>query len=665
MPPRSRASLDRLGGPLALALALLLGSAALVAAPPATAAAPAAAPAGDIARSGVALTMLPVRVMVGGGVAVRQATVELVAPSGLVLARTTTNDRGAAVLPRSLVSEGSSIRTRGGRTSLGPVGGSLRRVGLARPSGPMRVAFVDLVSTAAAEVVERTGASAPRAAARVRAALGLPAWVSESQVAMVRSAFDARALERHAGDRDLAAVAAGIGARVASGRAVPQLAGSAIGGEGVLEGRSVATKLGLATMEGVVYALAEVGTESAFGSLFGDEDPTAAALAEISAQLTEINEELIAIQAGIQQVLANQAAAQYQGVAQTIAPAATTTSAQLDTYQFVLDFADPADADYDATLAQTATSIQQAFAGGLGTYYDNLLSTTGFEGLIESMYAMVAAAYPWWTSADIASMQATIDYYATLQAQTAGLLQESWLLDVPGYTGTKTSTYINSQVNGYYAPKNTAYYRSWPTDITANEVVAPSTKRAYSLTPFTTPMQTITTSTGPMPLYPYVNIRSNGVTDSRYGTPPATCAAKHDTNKITQPVFSVKVAASSYTGWFTGAVPAGLTIATPADLSTLSGLRSSNGATTTSVATLKGGAPNAKVLATSGSSQDLSVWALNPGDPYRSMWCGSASVSLIDTSAWGIDPVFDLTDVGWTASSGVLAWRSGVFGYVP
>jgi hypothetical protein len=621
------------------------------------------APSTTLELASDAEPLVPVWATLGAGKPVAGATVEFLDAAGVVVATATTNDRGTASILRSQAPSTFTVRVSGG--TLDTLGRDvvLTSLGESRPSGAMRVVHVDPVTTIAARVAKRMDIGDRTARRLVMKKLGFPNWVSQTQVATARGAFDARAftrvVEEAGGPREaMAKIARGI----ANGGEVPSLSAvqrtvrnagkSTTKSASSRDGRAVgtATYIGVQLMAGVVGGIASGGTSFALGSIFGGSDPTATALKEIAKQLEEINKNLLILQGQMQQMLAAQAASDYNTIASSMSLAVTNTNSQWSSYNWFMNNANPASPNYQATVQSFAEDFQK-YLQQFVPLYSNMLSSAGSMGLIEAMYKAQRAANPWWNQTDLTNMQGTLDYYGTLQAQASALMTESWQYTSPTYTGTKTPDYVSAQVNANYKPLNDNIYKSMPTPIESTEVVNYTLQRAYRLAPTTAPNSHVQ-AYGRGPYSPYYL--------------PSKCSAYTDkaTYYSTTPSLVLDTTVKS---WWSSAIADGQTLSDNGDFSTLATVRPAGG---TTLQVLKNGAPSARILVTSASVPWISA--------YKSAfagwgWCGGTTVQLDDTSKWSVNlvtyeaqdnPYGVAKDAKYAWPVGVLSHRAGNFKYV-
>lgn len=655
---RPAALLGALAGTLVLALPAAITMPAVAAEP--SAAAPSLLP--------VWATFGAERPVVGGTVRLREA-------DGTIVATARTNANGRADFDGAIVPERFLVSVSGGTVAGQPNDATLVTVDR-RSTGPIEVTYVNPVSTVAAAVAKATGSSFDTAHAKVLRAAGLPSWMSPWELTAVSGGFDTRAFAGFARQQGGARVAIAEAAqRIAAGDAVPDLdamegPARVSGRAGTLEGRSEEVALGEELMISIVGGLASGTASATIGSLMGIDDPTYDEISSVASAVDAINTALLQLKSDL---IVAQTQSTLNQVEQTMLPATSQTVTQWQGYQAWLAKAeteDPTSSAYAATAQQYASNFQQYLQGEVALYQD-MFSTPGSEGLLQALYAAQAASNPWWNESDITALQSTIDYYGTLQAQATALLSESWQL--PGWSGTKTPDYVDSEVNGVLSPQNADIYLSYPQDIPAGQVYIPSTQRMYQLSPFTTPNLVVHQEL------------TNGATTTVKNA-PTSCSSDTEEAPNGWGIYTPDtVSASTAQGWWASVVPAGNTISGTDAFGILSKPKANK---STSLQSLQPSAPGAKVMVTASSSNSVSLNTgtsttyimgipdtvpTKPTSFYGWMWCWNATVSMAsssDIAGWKLNPA-------WTGSNksafaptyqwpvGVLSYRSVAIGYVP
>lgn len=469
--------------------ATLFGASALL---PASAHAAAPAPLSSasevtLAKRNVALQApLAVRVTLGGGKGMAGATVQLKNPDGTVFASKRTNPSGIAMFDRSNLPAAFTAAVSGG-TSWEKLGRPQFQTQV-KNSGRRTVVFLSPMTAIASMAAKQGNVSMATAMLRTKAAMGVPAWASASQMGMVPQIFDPSAFQ---------AYAAGNGGTQS---AMVKLARAANSGERAADfapmnftmptpksqlrsGASTALWVGETVMKQVVGA----GVAYAIGNVFGQQDPDAADFATVETDLTNISTQLASLQSTMNDLLALMSLSLLTETQSQISTIVNATQNQWDAYDAFLKTVDPSAPDYEQTTCGYANDFYNQVASNLSEW-NNLFSTSVQKGVLETMYdnangKNTGTAPPWWNQYNVSSITGFIDYYGTLQAQSQALADESFKFsgtceDGLVYQHSETSDYISSHDTSATTLNNNIYL-SMPTQIDGSTIATPANEMIY------------------------------------------------------------------------------------------------------------------------------------------------------------------------------------------
>ena len=579
-------------GGLALSLA-----AASVAVPAVAAPSPVADTAAAAAPRGTVSDVVPVLVSLGNDVDLRGAKVQAVDIKGRVLQTVTVNERGGATLSRTRLGKAVSLRVTGGTTSSGTRNNATLSAPLTLHGNHIRVQFVNPITTLVDRVASARKVSPERARRLVYRHMEIPEWVQPWQYSMTTTYFSPTQFSR--------LVARKGGVKQALATMQREITGGAVSrsyGDAVTAPRSLATFAGELLFTAVIEAATGESPDDLIGSLMGVSDPTDDILASIAQEIQTVLNMLSTIEADMQEMLAEIQIAQYDTIAQSLAPIVDATQNQWTNYNYLVKHVDPSDR---ATYQEYAEDFYDEINPNIDLF-NSLFTTAGSTGLLDELYTMNATEYPWWTSSDITNMQSTVDYYGTMQAEAVTLLSEAWNFSSDTYKYTKTKSYINGQLTGLYQTQSNNIYLSMPDDIDVHEVVDPGKRKAFSLV----------------------------AKEQKYGAGaqvyPADCTPTGSTTWFTD-VPAILPGDQEET--WKKAAPSGYSTASPDALSFLSPQRTIDGLSQNALRTIKAGAPDAWMVVTDQAVPWIGLKKVmdNVYDFEGWLYCDKSAVSL----AWG------------------------------
>lgn len=145
-------------------------------------------------------TLLLIDTSVGGSTRpVEGASVEILNPSGKVMARAVTNDNGASSLRHGALPPSFTVRVSGGTVGDQPNVAVLEAAGQHGRQDPVSVVYVDPVTTVAMHLGRLRGGHPEKHLTDVRHALGFPAWLRQSQITNGTNVLDHAALQEFVG----------------------------------------------------------------------------------------------------------------------------------------------------------------------------------------------------------------------------------------------------------------------------------------------------------------------------------------------------------------------------------------------------------------------------------------------------------------------------------
>ena len=565
---------------------------------------PTAAPLADAAPAVRTVSdLVPVVATLGGQADLIGAKIEALDAKGRVLQSVVSGERGGAHLSRAKVAKAVTLRVTGGTSTFGAKNNATLFGKLRLHPERIQVQHVTPITTLGVTVAEKRKRSYAAGLRAVRAHLEIPHWTREWQHSNATHLFDAAEfntfVEKKGGVRQaLAALEREV---LKAGKKTRSF------GDRGPQPRGLASFAGELLFTAVIEASTGETPDQLIGTLTGTQDPTAAALANIEAELVQIAGMLVTIEADMQEMLTQIAVTQYDTIAQSLSTAVNNTENQWINYNYLVNYVDPSDREtYQEYAEDFYDDINPTIA-----QFNSLFTTAGSTGLLDELYQMNAVEYPWWNADDITNMQSTIDYYGTMQAQAVTLLSESWNFSSATYSHTKTKSYISGQLNGLYGNQSANIYATMPESLNAGEIVNPANRRAYKLSPYTQPNQVYQQWSG-------YGACSNSYNYGTYYKSPAV------------------VSASTIAGWWTAATPAGYTSANNSEMGFLSSQRTTPGSSskTNALPAMTVNAPSAWVMVSNQAQPLLSLMAAAPMSPpyyYGWMYCNNTSVSLVSS----------------------------------
>lgn len=622
-------------GCVALSLAAASVVAPAVAAPPPAAGLTAGAPS---VRATVS-DLVPVLVTLGNDVTLRGAKVQAVDARGRVLQTATVNERGGATLSRAKVAKAVSLRVSGGTTPSGTRNNGTLSGPLALHGSHIRVQFVNPITTLVDGVATSRKISPARARRLVYRHMEIPDWVQPWQYSMTATYFSPKQFSR------LVTRKGGVKQALASlQRDITAGSTSRSFGDPATESRGLASFAGEMLFTAVIEASTGQSPDDLIGSLMGVSDPTQDILTSIAQEIQTVINMLSTIEADMQEMLAEIEIAQYDTIAESMAPIVDATQNQWTNYNYLVKHVDPTDRE---TYQQYAEDFYDEINPNIGLF-NSLFTTAGSTGLLDELYRMNATEYPWWTSSDVTNMQSTVDYYGTMQAEAVTLLSEAWNFSSDTYQHTKTKSYINGQLTGLYQTQSSNIYLSMPDDIDVHEVVNPANRKAFSLV----------------------------AKQQKYGAGaqvyPGDCTPTGSTTWFTD--IPAILPGDQEQTW-KNAAPAGYSAASPDALTFMSPKRTIDGLSQNALRTIKAGAPDAWMVVTDQAVPWVGLKKVmdNVYDFEGWLYCGKTAVSLawsdIDDFAMdqlmGTDGTFTPVPTESTRIPvGLLVNRTGNWGYV-
>lgn len=593
--------------------------------------------------------LVPVVVSLGQHADLIGAKVQALDAKGRVLQTVTTGERGGAHLSRAKVSGAVMLRATGGTSELGTANNATLYGKLRLHPERIQVQHITPITTLAAMVAEKRKRSFAAGMRAVRNHLEIPHWTREWQHSSALHLFDAVEF------RDFVTKRGGVQQALTTleRRILRGAAPRSFGFDGP-EPRGAASFAGELLFTAVIEASTGETPDQLIGTLTGTQDPTEAALANIESELVQIAALLVTIEADMQEMLAQIAVTQYDTIAQSLSTAVDNTENQWVNYNYLVKYVDPSDREtYQEYAEDFYDDINPTIA-----QFNSLFTTAGSTGLLDELFQMNAAEYPWWTADDITNMQSTIDYYGTMQAEAVTLLSEAWNFSSATYTHNKTKSYISGQLNGLYGVQSTNIYNTMPESLNTGEIVNPANRRAYKLAPYTQPNGVIEQAASYNGCSSYMNAGKT------YKTPI--------------------VSASTIAGWWTSATPSGYTSASSSEMTFLGTQRktTNNGSTTSTNAlpSMTVNAPSAWLMV---SNQAQPYLNLIPGMTstsiptyYGWMYCNNSSVSLVSSQVQNfVQNAVMVQGKSYVPSGQALSWnstipvallvsRSGQFSYV-
>ena len=600
------------------------------------------------------MTVIPFRVTLGGGRSLPFAQIVIRSTTGEKLETTRANARGFAFVQRATLPSTFVASVHGGK-AWKKAGRPVLKATVSVPAHTSRVVFISPVSGVASLVAAKKGISYAKALRRTTTSLHIPSWMVPYQYSTVPPAFSAASLlkwsKRHGDLNDGLRVLAG---RIAKGKSVPDFSMFTSASK---RPRSTASWVGESVMDAILEGSTSFGTEAAIGDMFGQSNPDAQMLTQISDELQTITNQLTVLQNSMNQLIAIMEQTELNVLTASMSTIMGNTFDQWASYQSAMEL-DPTSPDYQGTIAGFAQLFNQDITPFMGEF-TYLFAAPGITGVIPTLYANNDA--PWWMASDVENIQSTIDYFGTYQAMATALMNESWWF--PGTTYSETPEFIAIENNVTYAPQNANIYLSIPTSVNNNTIVVPSQQMAYQLFPGTTSYVQ-----QKMNLVDGKGNCSNMGKSTTYGIwpmvlPSTTTWSATWGGMITNPSFSL----SPSTAYTALAKPRSVT--------------STSGETTTyqALETLANGAPEAWVMVSAQSEPIASYYTFEDDSPvfWSWLWCGGTSVSLDNPNQQPWFTSFDTDADGDNIPGGqggliygpvpvgVLAQQPGSYAYVP
>lgn len=538
-----------------------------------------ARPAGD---ADTAVRFLRIWAKTGGRVGVSHGRVLIVNDKGKVLRRVDSRAYGATSLPLTGLPAHFRIKVTGGTTVNGDKQDAVLTIPVTKAMQD-HVVFVSPITTIADQVSQRTRTSYAQALQRTKKALGIPRWARPDQFAGVASLFDPEAFHRFAGRRGGHQQAIDdLAARIARGQSVPhftQKSRARADDPEVMTPGSVAAKLALVAAEAVVWK----GTQAVVGKYL-PVDPEEAALAsqlnQIQGELAQISEQLTGIQDGIDEILKDLSKLSYNTAYDSVSEAVDDIPPLWSDYQqFAANYAcpywqDPSTCSVPTTGTDTyeanATDLAKQLCGiadfsnagqPMSLFSGLFTSPAGNVGVIPALYQMYSEGTTYWSSDDLDAIFQTIDYFGTIQAQGAVMLNDAWSYIPEGKKSgpcNRPATNATTDMNTYIS-QNNSIGASLPSGYTYPGIV---------LVPSNPP----TTDSATETILQSFPVQSpQGTVGGKYApTNPATCSSgttmtSSQYSQVFEPMVPL-LPASQFTSTWEAAVPDGYDIVHSSDL---------------------------------------------------------------------------------------------------
>lgn len=604
--------------------------------------------------------MVPIWITLGSRIKLPYARLAVRDGSGKVVSRLRANANGIALIDKSELPAKYSIAVTGGM--------SWRKAG--KPAlrtnevlgSRFTTILVSPVTTIASLVAKRKKISYNKALNRTKNAISIPDWATPYQFSTTPNVFDGHAFGEWAFKRGGQAKALKTMAkRIAAGKSVPDF--SPMNPPKKKKPRSAVTWLGQTAMTSILKGSVSFGTQAFLGDAFGLNDPTADELSSIEATLKQISNQLTTIEGQLDYLTALMQETSMETLYSGMSIVAGNVTDNWPVYDAALQLDPTTTPDYQATILGYANTFYEDFSPYMGQF-NLLFNTSTSKGLLYNLYSYNTA--PWWNQNDVATIQAQIDAYGTMQAQAVAMLNEAWNYRGPGAQYAETTTYVNSYNQSTYGPQNDNIYKSMPTSIDAGTIVIPSTQMMYKAFPTTVDqVYGMTYKTNDEPSCSSMGSQQNG-----------------------QSYPTKQTSTSTWNSYWTSAVPSGWTVQSNSAFSLFNMSRTysvtQNNQTTTStiwsVPSFAAGVPGAFAMVTTGEYPRAGFTYYSDG--YQAgtvfnqyMWCYSSAVSLANSNSWLINFVTNKdgtnvpagTEAGWIwdpVPVGVLGAQQGSFQYV-
>lgn len=430
---------------------------------------------------------LAVRVTLGGGKALSGVTVTLRDSNGAVLATELANPSGVAFFDRKGLPSTLNASVSGGK-----VWEKLGRPDLQTPvtnTGRRTVVFLSPMTAVASMAAREGGIPMATAMLRAKAAMGVPAWASASQMGMVSQIFDPTSFQSYAAKNGgVKPALAKLAKAAASGEKAVDLAPMNFPKLTRQKNNRSGTSTALWVGQTVLKQVAGAGASYVIGNVFGQSNPDAGDFAAVESDLNTIITQLAGLQNSMNDLLALMSQSLLLDTQTQISTIVSNTTSQWDAYNTFLTDVDPTASDYEETTCGYANDFYNQVANNTGEW-ENLFSTTAEKGVIELMYDNITGVTtgttpaPWWNSYNVASITGFIDYYGTLQAESQALADESFKFngnceDKVPYQHNESTDYITNH-DGQATTLNNNIYLSMPTQIDGATVATPSNQMMY------------------------------------------------------------------------------------------------------------------------------------------------------------------------------------------